>query len=201
MTRRRALRVAVAAAAVLAASTVPSYGAMRPMNHLVDPKGDAKGNLGFADIVSGSFSTAGRGEYRELVATLNLAGPPRTDAGFTYVFGAEVRGCGHVEFQYTPLALSTVFLGEKSFHMFCGTMPSTSTTPSLNEEVKVSVQGRSITWSVPLILLPPGVGAGAVYTDFEAVADVAEPVIGSPLLGIPNQSVDQGFGASTWRVR
>lgn len=196
------LRLVLSVAALVAAAAVPSYGAMRPMSHLVDPKGDAKGNFGFLDIVSGNFSTAGRGEYRELVATLTLAGAPRTDAGFTYVFGAEVRGCGHVEFQYTPVSAQTAFSGEKSFYMFCdSSVTPSSGTQSLHEEVSVSVSGRTITWSVPLVMLPPGVGVGALYTDFEAVADVAEPVVGSPLLGIPNQSVDMGYGASTWRIR
>lgn len=191
---------AAAAAALLAAGAAPSY-AMRPRNHIADPKGDAKGNLGFADIVTGNFSTAGRGDQRALVGTLTLAGAPRTDPGFTYTLGAEVDGCGHVEFQYTPLAVSSLLQGEKSFYMFCDLPAGPSGTSSLHNEVSVSVRGRAITWSVPLIVLPPEMGPGALYSQFDAVADVAEPVIGSPVGGIPNQSVDMAFGATSWRLR
>ena len=197
MSPRLPALLALAAAASLAA---PAAGAMRPANHLADPKGDAKGNLGFADIVTGNFSTAGRGEERALVATLTLAGPPRTDGGFTYTLGATVSGCGYVEFKYAPLAVSSV-QGAASFTMFCDAQAGPGGTSGLRDEVSLSVRGRSITWSVPLALLRPAMGPGALYTEFEAVADVAEPVVGSPAGGIPNQSVDMGYGATAWRLR
>ena len=194
-------RLLASVAALAAFAAVPAGAAMRPVSQVVDPKGDARGNLGFADIVSVRWSTAGKGDARALVATMTLAGAPRTDAGFVYEAGADVDGCGHVQFTYAPLSAEAAYRGPKSFYAFCGGPTETSGTTSRQGEVSVDISGRSITWSVPFAVLPPTIGLGRVYSSFDATADVAEPVVGTPVLGIPGQSIDQGQGNVTWRPR
>ena len=192
------LLTALVATAALAA---PASGAMRPLNQVVDPKGDAKANLGFADIVTGLWTTTGSGANRALVGTLTLAGAVRTEPGFTYEMSAEVEGCGRVEFAYTPTSVSGTQLGQKSFYIGCGAPDDPLGTMSLYDEVALNVHGRAITWTVPLRALPREVGPGSLYTTFEALADVAEPFFGTPVLGMPGHSVDMGYGNASWRMR
>jgi len=195
-------RLAVALAATLALGTaVPSQGAMRPLNQVVDPKGDAKANLGFADILTGRWTTQGTGTSRALVATLTLAGAPRTDPGFGYELSAQVDGCGLVQFAYRPFSVTGTSLGPKSFYIGCGAPDDIYGTMSLYDEVTLTIGGRTITWSVPLAALPREVNVGATYREFGAVADVAEPLTGSPVGLLPGASVDTGYGAAVWKLR
>ncbi|HEX8002218.1 MAG TPA: hypothetical protein VF519_05950 [Mycobacteriales bacterium] len=195
---RKPLALALLVAAAVAAP--PHASAMRPFNQVVDPKGDARGNLGFADIVSARWYTTGTGAKRALAATLTLAGAPNTDPGFVYEVGARVDGCGSVEFRYTPLSVESAYRGPKAFFAFCGA-PTSPDPASWQEEVTLTVTGRTITWSIPLAVIPESVGLGALYSEFDATADAAEPVLGTPVLGIPSQSIDVGRGDGVWRVR
>lgn len=194
-------RLVASVVALLAVTAVPSQGAMRQLNQVVDPKGDAKANLGFADIVTGRWTTVGRGDQRALVATLTLAGAPRTDPGFSYELSAQVDGCGPVQFTYRPFSVTGTGLGPKSFYIGCGAPDDIYGTMSLYDEVTLTIGGRTITWSVPLIALPREVNVGATYREFGAIADVAEPLTGSPLGMIGGTAVDIGFGAAVWRLR
>lgn len=183
-----------------ALAAVPAQGAMRQINQVVDPKGDAKANLGFADIVTGQWTTSGKGATRALVGTLTLAGAPRTDPGFTYELSAVVDGCGPVHFEYTPTSVSGTQLGNKSFYIGCGAPDDPLGTMALYDEVALTVKGRSITWSVPLRALPKEVQPGAVLRQFGALADVAEPAFGTGVLFVAH-SVDEGTGNGSWRLR
>lgn len=194
-------RLAAALAASLAIGAVPSYGAMRPISQVVDPKGDARGNLGFADIVTGLWRTTGSRDGKMLVATMTLAGPPRADGGFAYELRAQAAGCGTVSFGFAPGTVSATSLGAKSFYVGCGNPGDPLGTMTFYDEVSVAVSGRTITWAIPLSVLPKEVGVGTSLTAFEAVADVAEPVTGHPAGSMPNQSVDLGSGNGRWVIR
>lgn len=187
--------------AALAAGAAPSDAAMRPANHVVDPKGDAKGNLGFADVVTGVWRTSGRGQARALVATLELAAPPRADRGFVYDMRAQAEGCGTVTFRFAPGTAAERNLGPKSLYLACGSPEEVTGSTSFHSEVGVHVSGRTITWSIPLAVLPRQLRVGTSLTEFEAIADVGEPLTGYPAGSIPDQSIDMGFGYGRWVVR
>lgn len=195
---RKPLTLTVLLAAFVAAA--PAGAAMRQVNQVVDPKGDAKANLGFADIVTGLWTTTGSGASKALVGTLTLAGAPRTDAGVTYELSAMVDGCGPVHFEYTPTSVSGSQLGQKSFYIGCGAPDDPLGTMALYDEVALSVKGRAITWSVPLRALPKEVQPGVTFRQFGATADVAEPAFGTGVL-FAAHSVDEGTGNGAWRLR
>lgn len=202
------LRAATSAAIAVAAGllVVPAEGAMRrQVNQIVDPKGDARGDvngtLAFLDVVTGRWRVEGTGARRALVASLTLAATPNADRGFHYELQAEVEGCGTVVFEYSPGTVSATRLGAKSLYLGCGAPGEPLGSMSLYDEVSVDVDGTTLTWSVPLSALPEEIRPGALFSDFWAVTDVADPVFGESAGSAPKQTVDSGHGDGSWRLR
>lgn len=197
------VRIAAAVAVSVAVLATPAQGALnRPQ--VMDPKGDVRGGIAELDIVSARWSTAGRGADRALVATLTLAAAPKREVPYVYDMKSEVRDCGTVWFQYTPGTVMTVLDdvdhpavsgGDTTAHVWleCGDM--------VYDEMTFTLKGNTITWSVPLTLLPESVQMGSVFYDFSALADIGEPVTGHSAPGIVAQSADNAFGDGTWRMK
>jgi len=214
----RARLTAAALAATALAAAVPTAGhaatsrSSRPQ--VADPVGDAKGGVATFDVVSGRWSVTGRGAAKSLTAVLTLAGAPNTDRGFSYELKSDVRGCGTVWFEYAPGTVSeaTNALGQKdvndglgaySLWLNCGGGESGPAGESMlvYRELTFTVKDNVITWSVPFSALPRQVQPGAIMEDFEAIADVAEPVMGLSTTGGLGQGLDYGRGDGVWIVR
>lgn len=204
----------VAAVTLAALATLPAVASGAPARPQIrDPKGDARGGLAQVDIVTAQWSTTGRGASKALVATLTLAGAPNTERGFAYEMKSEVTGCGTVWFEYAPGTVSEATnllgnpevndgLGASSLWLECGGDGGTTTGSMLvYREMTFSVKGNVITWSVPLTALPEQVQPGAVFSDFKAIADVAEPVMGLSTTGGFGQGLDFGQGDGVWIMR
>lgn len=197
--------VAAAALAVLAALPAAASGApARPQ--VRDPKGDARGNLAHADIVSGYWSTTGRGESKALVVTMTLAGPVKSEVGNMYEMRAEARACGPVWFSYSPgtIAEATQQLNQPAINdgMGAGRVHIECTAEkNLYKPLKIVVKDNVITWTIAFKDLPPQLQPGTTVWAFEAVADVAEPVIGEAPLSHVGQSIDTAYGDGIWKIR
>ncbi len=186
----RVLTAATAATALLAPA---AYGAPgRPQ--VRDAKGDVRGGMAELDIVTTQWSTSGRGESKALVATMTLAAPPKQEAPFSYHAFADVRDCGSVSFSYAAGAVETMRSGHPAdFWASCD-------GGVLNSVVTVTVKGNTLTWSVPVSALPEQVQPGAVFSRFESIADVGEPLFGYSFTGQADESLDYASGAAVWRM-
>ncbi len=189
---RTRLLAAVAAATALA--TAPAYGATdRPQ--IRDVKGDAVTGAAELDIVSARWSTSGSGPDRNLVATMTLAAPPKQEVPYVYELSVDVRGCGTMLFRYMPGSAAS----------FANTKPGEIWVecPSriYDTVIGLTVTGNSITWSIPISVLPPEIGPGAVFSEFEALADVGEPGFGHSVTGVAGHALDVAWGDGTWRMR
>ncbi|HEV2889464.1 MAG TPA: hypothetical protein VGX28_03740 [Frankiaceae bacterium] len=192
MTRPRLLAAVAAATALLAPSAYASPN--RPQ--ITDPKGDAVTGAAELDIVSARWSTSGRGNDKALVATMTLAAPPKDGVPYTYELSSVVRDCGVVWFRYTPGAL-LMTLG--------GTVPGEVWAECADEVydsvITLTVTGSTITWSIPVDVLPPQITTGSLFYDFAALADAGEPAYGHSVAGIADQALDDAFGDGSWRLR
>lgn len=198
---RLAVPTALAVAAALLAAPA---GAASNRPQIRDPKGDVRGGITELDILTARWSTTGKGDSLRLVATMTLAGTPKKDVPFVYEMQSQVRGCGTLWFQYTPgtvfthmdeLGQPTISDGDMTASVWaaCGGL--------VYKELEFTHKGDTISWSVPVALLPPQIEPGVVFSDFRAVADVGEPVMGHSVLALAEQSLDHGRGDGVWIMR
>lgn len=185
----RRLAAALTAATVL---TAPVFAtAAPPAPQIVDPSGDAVGGQAALDITSVRFSTSGTttvtkvGKKKvkkttytptKLVITQTLAAAPSTQAGARYVINADIAGCGGIDVYYVNGAegpTGNVWLDcpEGSGAADGGTL--IDMTPK--------IAGSTMTWELPLKMLPKEARVGALVSGFQAYTDIGDPVFG--LLG------------------
>ncbi|HEV2889465.1 MAG TPA: hypothetical protein VGX28_03745 [Frankiaceae bacterium] len=188
-----ALRLVAAVAAATALLAPAAYGASdRPQ--VRDAKGDVRGGMAELDIVSARWSTAGRGADEALVVTMTLAAAPKDGVPFAYHVRADVRDCGEVSFSYHPGSVSARQDGNVSTGWAaCG-------DGIYDDVVTTTVKGTTITWSMPVAVLPSQVRPGAVFTKFEALADASEPIFGYSVAGIADEPLDYAQGDGSWRM-
>lgn len=204
---RLRLSAAAAVAAALAVLPTAASGARSP-DQIRDAVGDVLAEQAYADIVSARWSSPGSGDDKALVVSMTLAAPPRTEAPFVYELEATVRGCGVIWFQYAPGSVigminhpadPTSDAAGASVWIECGDPSSPSGSSSLHR-LSFTVKGNTLTWSVPLLMLPPQIQVGSFFSGFTAASDVGEPVLGtSPIW--PAEVVDTAVGDGVWRIR
>lgn len=207
------LRLATALTAAGLALISP-YADAAVRDQVIDVKGDVRGGDAGMDILSARYGTTGRGASKALVVSMTLASAPKTERPFSYELRNEIRGCGTVQFDYAaaPLADELGRLNQPSVHdgslavgvwfeCMHGAPGPADSSGSLHEEVGFTIKGNTMTWSVPFSLLPELVQPGAVFHDFDAIADIGEPVFGLPVLGNSGQSLDYGRGDGVWIMR
>lgn len=184
-------------AAVAAASALLAPAAQGATNRpqVRDPKGDVVTGAAELDIVSAQWSTSGRGDDKSLVATLTLAAPPNTGVPYVYEMSSKVRDCGTVWFRYMPGTVASYASGGPGeLWLECG-------SELYDQVLSFTVRGNTLTWSIPLSVLPEQVQPGALFYDFEALADAGEPAFGHSVTGIADYALDIAFGDGTWRMR
>ena len=220
----RRLAAALAAATVL---TAPVFAtAAPPAPQIVDAKGDAVGGQAALDIVSVRFSTTGTttvtkvGKKKKttytptkLVITETLGAAPSTQAGARYVISALIDGCGGIDIYYVNGADGPT----GSVWLDCPEGASATEGGTLID-MTPKVAGSTMTWELPLKMLPKEARVGAVVSDFRAYNDIGDPVFG--LLGTgdgasmalnfealdmddPTRGVaaaDSAAGSGTWKI-
>lgn len=203
MLRRPAIALAILLAAAAAA---PSHAAAKPQ--VSDAKGDAVGGQGGTDIVSAVYSTTGTGKGRsyvakKLVVTMTLADAVVTQPGFTYELSADTTTCGRVTFSSqngSPYTTITSLNGWADWGD-C-TKPNSDGEPSSVELLTVAVKGNTLTWSMPIKMLPKDMKLGTVFSGFEARVDPTNPAIPFPssTTGTERGLIDIGKGTTSWKL-
>lgn len=199
--RRPALFLTALVAAALA---MPSHAAPKPQ--VTDAKGD--GPQPGADIVSVLYSTTGTGKGRayvpkKLVVTMTMAGDVITHPGLTYEVSALTTTCETVTFsaqQGSPYTTVTGLNGWAEWGS-CD-KPGTDGEPSGVELLTAAVKGNTITWSMPIKMLPKGMTLGTVFSDFEARIDPTNPAIPFPssTTNTDRGLLDIGTGTTKWKL-
>lgn len=202
MLRRPALLIA---ALLVAGSQLPSHAAPKPQ--ISDAKGDSVGAQAGTDVVSALWSTTGTGRGRsyvakKLVVTMTLAGDVIKEPGLTYELSANTSTCGLVTFSSqngSPYTTVTSLNGWADWGD-C-TKPGADGDSSV-ELLTVAVKGNTLTWSMPIKMLPKGLKLGSLFSDFEARVDPTNPLIPFPsnTTGTAMGLIDTGTGTGTWKL-
>ena len=220
----RRLAAALGAAAIAVAPQLAT-AAPAPAPQITDATGDAVGAQASLDIVSVRFSTTGtttvtttgKGKKKrtvttytptKLVITETLAAAPSTQPGTRYRVEATIDGCGQLDVYYTNGAegpLGSVWLDCPE-----GALGESGTLL----DVFPRISGSTLTWELPLKMLPREVRVGSVLSEFRAYTDLGDPVIGilgtgegaSNALIVPGDPTvglavaDLATGTATWKL-
>lgn len=180
--------VGAALLAMAGGLAVPA-GAARSHPQMSDPAGDSR-VPGVNDIVSGQIATTGSTAYvklhgkrvakytpKDLVTTLTFAEAPSTAPGTRVSFYADITTCNHgyMRFDYAPHVLLHV---SGLWVWGCSGSSSALGDGKFIEGVEPVVDGRTITWTVPLSKMGKDLPLGTVFSNFRASSDVDDPVIG-----------------------
>ena len=202
MLRRPALLLA---ALLVAATQMPSHAAAKPQ--IVDAKGDAVGGQAGTDIVSATYATTGTGKGRsyvakKLVVTMTLAGDVITQPGLTYELSANTTTCGVVTFSSQNGSPYTAVTSLNGWADWGDCTKPSSNGDSAVELLTVAVKGNTLTWSMPIKMLPKGMKLGTVFSDFEGRVDPTNPAIPFPsnTTGTEMGLIDIGTGTGTWKL-
>jgi hypothetical protein len=184
-------------------------------NDIVDPAGDAVAAQASLDITGVDFhmtSTTtrtvvptrgknGRKQVvttvtpKDLVVTMSLGAVPSVQPGVSYQVGAETE-CGHL-FIYSYFSATDA--GPTDVFQFsgCGGPDPTATDgeANLSLEPTVTVNGSTISWSVPAKALPKEISLASGWTELIAYTAVTEPVVGYATADfVPESAVDYATG-------
>lgn len=198
--RRPALLLA---ALVAVAVAMPSHAAPKPQ--ITDAKGD--GPQPGADIVSVLYSTTGTGTGRKyvpkkLVVTMTMAGDVITHPGLTYEVSALTTSCETVTFSAQQGSPYTTVTGLNGWAEWGSCTKPSSDGDSNVELLTAAVKGNTITWSMPIKMLPKGLTVGTIFSDFAARIDPTNPVIPFPSSTTQTDRglLDIGTGAAKWKL-
>ena len=196
-------RPAILAALLAAAVAMPSHAAPKPQ--ITDAKGD--GPQPGVDIVSVLWSTTGTGSGRryvpkKLVLTMTLAGDVLTNPGITYEASAVTTTCETVTFSAQQGTPYSAVVGVNGWAEWGSCSKPTSDGDSNVELLTVAVKGNTLTWTMPIKMLPKGLTLGTVFSDFEARVDPTNPVVPFPssLTRTDMGLLDIGTGTGTWKL-
>ena len=201
MSRRRLALVLVPLLGVALAGT--SSAAPKPAPQVKDAVGDAAGGQAGTDIVSVLYSTNGKGSGRsyvpkQLVVTMTLAGPVRSEPVLTYEVEATTTSCGDVTFtmeQGTPYQSITGLNGWADW----GDCMNAAGDGSI-ELLTATVDGNKIRWEFGL--KGTGLKPGTVFSNFRARVDPSNPAVPFPssTTGTELGLVDGATGKGTWKL-
>jgi len=194
--RKRLLILAPLLGALLATSAA---AAPTSKPQIVDPAGD--GVQPGVDVVSVLWTTTGKGTGRayvpkNLVITMTLDGPVRTEPGLTYEVEAETDSCGDVAFTMepgTPYESLTGLNGWVDWGL--------CTVGDGNVELlTVKVKDKAITWTYGIKASPLEIGTE--FSRFRARIDPSNPVVPFPssATGTELGLLDAGTGDGTWKL-
>lgn len=186
--RLRCLALTLTPALLLGVAQVGHAAAPKPQ--IVDPVGDAVGTKA-QDIASVLFRTVGKGRNKSLEVIMTLASDVQNVGAFNYEVDATSNTCGDLEFSMSP---------GTPYETVTGLNGWITTGCGEQDLVHVDVQGRTITWSLPLdqALLK----GNTVLKNFTARVDPAQPALPFPssatatTLGL----VDAAVGSKPWRL-
>jgi hypothetical protein len=196
---RRLVLVAVLAAAV-AATALPGE-AVNTKPQVVDSATDSTGGQAGLEIVSALWTTTGDTVVTKVRGHRVTQYTPLKSAPFYYETSASVAGCGTLRFTYNPGTVYSAVVSESFLWYDCGPGDDVQ-GPGLTllTDVKMTFGAKSITWEYPIKALGKSVKVGAPVTEFSAITDVEEPVLG--LYGPKDAAhpIDEGTGDVTWKL-
>lgn len=179
------LAAAVAAAAALAAG-MPNANAIAPQ--ITDPAGDVKGAQAAYDIVGVTFDTTKTKTttvvkkkkvttvtHKNFTITMTLAGNVDVKPGTSYQVIVENTPCGQL-YAFTYFSASAAGPGHSVQFANCG--EATPQGDSLLLDPAVTINGKTITWSVPVKALLPSVKIGSAFSGMYGYTAPTEPVVG-----------------------
>jgi hypothetical protein len=212
----RLIRPALVALSIVgvALATTASAGGPAAPNTLTftDPAGDHVATDAGNDILSVTFTTTGttgpkgpgkgRGKGnlaytpKALVVTMKLAAPPSTVPGTLYEVDATTSGCGGLFLYFTPGAEGS------DGYVDCGSEPDETGSTATFFGVVPDVQGKVITWSIPLSMMPKEAGVGSSISEFAAYSTQADPALGlvGPYLLTSALNYDNATSDATYKI-
>jgi hypothetical protein len=113
-----------------------------------------------------------------LVAKVTMAGRPDTSDGSYVEFDFSVPGCGTTYISYAPAAAFSP--SQAGFANFSSCYSSDPTEQRGTYLFAPSIDGNTITFSVPLAKTSPKVAIGTVFSKLAAFTGPADPVTGTP---------------------
>ena len=192
MTSRRLLALAALAAVALA---TPGHAAGKPQ--IVDPKGDAIGDVAGTDIQSVLFDVKRKGKKGTLTITLTLDAPANRTPGVLYRVLGNQDKCG--DFQFSSAA-TLALVEQNQVLMHCGGPDPTTGEDATITNVTPEAIGNTLVWTVGLRQLPDEMQSGTM-TDLRAFVTPADPVTGiiNAADYDPRASFDDANGKASFR--